>query len=491
MPSVVFRVDASTSLGVGHLTRCAALANELVRRGVTVSFICQQDRANNRSQLECAGFRVFELTKAPLVQSDDAGEVIDILTRLQPVDWMIVDHYELDANWESAVRPYVKNMLVIDDLANRAHNCDVLLDANYFPKASARYRNLVSQHTKLLVGPKYALLRPEFGRQRPDGVKYFERVDNIVICFGGSDPTGHTIAAIEAIRPFAKHFKKIDIVIGASCPHTTKIFEAINTLPNAYGHFAVRDIASLLRDADVSLGAGGSMNWERACLGVPSLAFGIADNQVAVLDALISDGFVLGHADMKVPDAQLMGAWLHTIICNISLLRGVAARSYSLVDGKGTKRVAGLLYPPALTFRSATLDDCDRIFAWRNELSVRSAALSEHLITYTEHKNWFVSVLEDPNRLLLLAEDGSSPVAVIRLDCEGATAEISIYRIPLAPKVHGLVREATMWVQTRCPWIKTINARVKSSNQTSLAAFLSAGYLSQLQTLSIKLQTEK
>jgi UDP-2,4-diacetamido-2,4,6-trideoxy-beta-L-altropyranose hydrolase len=177
--NITIRTDASTRIGLGHLVRCRTLATALRDQGATVRFICRAHPGHQIAALRADGLDVTALPAPPdqeaadgdyaawlgVPQAQDAAETIAALAADRP-DWLIVDHYGLDVDWEQALRPHVGRILVIDDLANRRHDGDLLLDQNYAPAGTTRYQGLLPPGARTLLGPAYALLRPEYAQHR-------------------------------------------------------------------------------------------------------------------------------------------------------------------------------------------------------------------------------------------------------------------------------------------------------------------------------------
>lgn len=490
MGVIVFRVDASPSIGTGHFVRCATLASTLATRGAEVHFISRELPGHCYERLEARGFRVHCLSPAAgsSVESD-AAQTRAALAGVANADWLIVDHYGLDSRWEHEMRPAARRILAIDDLADRAHDCDVLIDQN-LQAAPARYSGLLPPACLQLLGPGYALLPPEFATLRAARVARDGKVRRVLVCFGGSDPQNHTAAALHALAPYAGRLERIEVIVGPANPHRDHVADACAALPNATFHCSVLDMAALIRAADLAIGAGGTMNWERACLGVPTLVFGIADNQRLVLESLIEAGCAAGVPDMAVPDATKMSAWLACLIDNPALLRGLGQRSAALVDGHGVERVADALVPTPLDFRRATWEDSENILRWRNDPAVRDVSIDAREIDRESHRAWLQGVLADPRRILLVAERGGEPAGIVRFDLRPPEAAISVYRVPAGDVRGGLVRQATAWLRAHQPGIRRIVADVLPENIASLAAFRAAGYRDARNTLVIELETQ-
>lgn len=486
MSIISFRVDASSRIGYGHVVRCMALAQNLTARGAQIHFVCRELPGHYCDALEDLGFHVHRLPGQDASLADDIAQSQAALSATGIADWLVVDHYQLDARWESAMRASAKRIFVIDDLADRSHDCDLLLDQN-FAASAKRYAGLLAPDTRLLLGPTHALLRPEFRQRRSQRPPRDGSVQRLLVCFGGADPQRHTIATLNALRPLASRLDRIDVVIGPANCHRDATIAACAVLQNAVPHCPAQDISELLAACDLAIGAGGSMNWERACLGIPTLAFGIADNQRPGLEALIEAGCVVGIPDMPVADDTRIAAWLTCLFDNPALLRGLSARSATLVDGRGAERVADALLPTAFTFRPASLDDSDNLLNWRNDPAIRDVSLSAGEIDRASHDAWLQRTLADPQRILLVAEFDGKPVGVVRFDFLATEAIISLYRVPQADAPGGLIRQASGWLRTHHPEIRKIRAEVLPHNTASQLAFRNAAYRDVGNTLVFEL----
>lgn len=474
MTRIVFRVDGGPAIGTGHLVRCATLGTALAARGGEVHFICQEPAAV-RARLVDVPAVVHEI--AAVDGADDARRSAAIVRTLGTVDWLVVDHYQLDRAWERTLRSHVDRLMVIDDRADRQHDCDLLLDQNLVADQDTRYAGLIPAACRRLLGPHYALLHPEFANARATLAPREGQLRRVLVCFGGSDPHNHTAAALRALAPLADRLPGgIDVVVGPANHRGAEIAAACSALPGARLHAPALAMAELLARADLAIGAGGTMNWERACLGVPSLVFAVADNQRPGLEALITAGAVVGNASLAVPDATPIGHWLAVLAANAPLLRGLASRSAALVDGLGTRRVAAQLLPATLHFRPATREDSANLLSWRNAPAVRSASLDARPIAATTHSIWLERTLADRTRRLLIAECGPVTVGVVRFDLAPPRAYISVYRTTAGPPGLGLIRQAMAWLSRHHPEIRTTVAEVLPGNSASLAAFQGAGF---------------
>jgi UDP-2,4-diacetamido-2,4,6-trideoxy-beta-L-altropyranose hydrolase len=259
----------------------------------------------------------------------------------EPADWIVVDHYGLDARWEGQLRAHAR-VMAIDDLANRPHACDLLLDQNLYDDQATRYDGLVQPGCERLLGPAYALLRPQFAAARAQRRAHAGQVQRVLVCFGGSDPGNETAKALDALAMLDSGMAA-DVVVGAGNPHWRSIEQRCSQLPWATFHMQVEDMAALMLEADLCVGAGGSMSWERCCVGLPGILLAVADNQVQAMRTLARHGCVrfLGMAE-QVSAGQLAQA-VSELMRNPGQLVALAERGLQLVDGEGTARVAARL----------------------------------------------------------------------------------------------------------------------------------------------------
>lgn len=487
---IVFRVDASTAIGSGHLVRCLTLAETLRKSQVDLHFICRDLPGDANQWLSDQGYAVTRLAPGnDWSQAIDRKASREALTALGHIDWLVVDHYDLDAEWETAMRSHTKRLLVIDDLANRPHDCDLLLDQNFRLDSPPPYGSLAPK-ARLLLGPRYALLRPEFGQARTARKVHDGHIRRVLVCFGGADPANHTAAALQALQPWRHRLARIDVILGNANPYRAEIETLCATLPQAHLYQPCTNMAELMLAADLAIGAGGTMNWERLCLGLPSLAIAIADNQRPGLNALLEAGYLLGQAEPSSPAEARLASWLAIMFDNPALMRGLAQRGAALVDGQGAERVADCLLAEPLCLRPATLADAELIFAWRNAPSIRAISINAPPLQQAAHAQWLAATLTNPQRSLLIAESAGRPTGVVRFDYAGSTATISVYRDPTSASAgKGLIRAATSWLRENQPNLQQIRAEVLSENRASFHAFLAAGYHHTQNLLEYSLET--
>ena len=299
---MVFRADASSLIGSGHVMRCLTLAQRLHKEeNAKVVFIMRKLSGNLIDVVQKQGFDVLVLSPSgqdyklngyglwlTVPMEVDAQQTIEVLQHyLQEhccdvVDRLIVDSYALDEQWEQALRPYCREIMVIDDLANRRHDCDILLDQNFYLNKDVRYVGLVPEHCKMLLGPDHALLREEFYEAQKHLRKRDGNIKNILVFYGGSDLTNETEKAIKALVQLHDEGYNFmaDIITGVSNSRREKIEKICSKYQFFHYYCQVSNMAEFMNKADLMLGAGGSTTWERLYMELPALVTAVAENQI-------------------------------------------------------------------------------------------------------------------------------------------------------------------------------------------------------------------
>ena len=360
---VVFRTDASILIGTGHVMRCLTLANELTRQGHECWFVCREHQGNLGDLIVNQGHGLT-LLPAPLHHSslekdiaphdyaiwlgvpwkEDARQSKDIISSLKP-DWLVVDHYGLDAQWETSVSSVVGDIMVIDDLANRPHSCAVLLDQN-LGRLSSDYDRLLPSECQRLIGPDFALLRPEFAEMRAKSLERRKRakLSRILISLGGIDRTNVTGRVLSALAKSALPLSfDLHIVMGGGAPFLKEIRRQAAQLPfKTTVSVNVRNMAELMYQADLSIGSAGSTSWERCCMGLPAITIVLAENQSSIAKALAdhSAGLLLNVDRLEAELPELIDRYANNVCVRFSLTQ--SARQ--ICDGSGSRRVASVLY---------------------------------------------------------------------------------------------------------------------------------------------------
>lgn len=487
---VVFRVDASAQMGIGHFMRSLTLAESLRARGAQIRFVCREHTGNLIALLQKKAMPVTVLpgsaindstlgedyaTWLGVTQAEDAGQTIEALEGEKP-DWLVMDHYGLDVEWEQRVRSHTSKLMVIDDLANRRHECDVLLDQNYSAEGEQRYAGLVPNTCKLLVGPRYALLRPEYAAYRKALRVRDGQVRRVLVFFGGTDPQNATGLALEALSHTDLKHLDVDVVIGANNPHREVLEKQSRERPQTKIYGSRPHLADLMAQADLAIGAGGATIWERMCLGLPSVVISIAENQRPASEALAEAKLIhyAGHfSDIKTDGlAQLLKQQIHVT----EKLAELSIQNRLQVDGLGALRLVEVLCPSDINeirLRPAREEDIVGYYNWANDPEVRKNSVNTHSIAWATHCAWFANKLQDVNCHLFVLEVADLPVGQIRFDKDADEARID-YSLDMIARGRGwgsrLVALGADYMQQIEP--VRLRAKVKAGNEASSAVFL-------------------
>lgn len=335
---LVFRVDASLEIGTGHVMRCLTLADSMGRRGAASSFMCREDAGHLNALIRSRGYETYTLPSG----TSDLEASLRQLAQIRP-DWVVVDHYALGKAWESAVRQHADRIFAIDDLADRDHDCDLLLDQNLYEGVQQRYAARVPGHCRQLIGPDYALLRPEFAQFRSRVTRSSRPVSRLLVNFGGADSTNETARIYTILDELVPATVSVQVVIGPSNPHGEQLRALLSSRSAATLHIGTDRMAELMSEADAFIGAGGSTTWERFCLGLPSMVIAVAENQVPTSRYLSK----LGAIDYIGRGSELTAGTLRDALSRfLSDHEGrsrMAELGMQLVDGRGTERVSQCL----------------------------------------------------------------------------------------------------------------------------------------------------
>jgi UDP-2,4-diacetamido-2,4,6-trideoxy-beta-L-altropyranose hydrolase len=317
------------------------LIKQIQDRGFSVSSIeCRSPTATLEGSEEVINSRIQKPTC--LNERFDAEQTIAAVTG-QYFDWIVVDHYDLSEDWEVAVKPICSRLMVIDDLANRIHNCDLLLDQNYYKNSDRRYQDLLPTHCVCLLGPNYVLLRQEFINAKKNLHLRTGDVRRVLVFFGGSDPTNETKKILIALKQMDLDRIEVDIVVGSANPHRHVIRNMCNEIKGVNYYCDVSNMAELILRADIGIGAGGSSIWERCYLGLPSITSVVAFNQLKTTEDVASLGAIdyLGSAEMLGPE-NYTAAFLKLIV-NPAYLKSMSTVGVNLVSGVGTSAVVDVM----------------------------------------------------------------------------------------------------------------------------------------------------
>ncbi|MFN9490492.1 MAG: UDP-2,4-diacetamido-2,4,6-trideoxy-beta-L-altropyranose hydrolase [Betaproteobacteria bacterium] len=327
---IAIRADASSTIGAGHIMRCLTLANELRHAGAEILFLSRNVTGDAFDIIHNNCFPSISLGNATS-WSCDADRTLAALINQPPFDWLIVDHYGLDRGWESRTRSVAHKILVIDDLANRPHDCDALLDQNYYINAKQRYDSLVPSNCRLFLGLEFALLRNEFKIAARNVRPRQNHIRRILVTFGATDPTNETEKVLSALRSLDSPLISVDVVVGTANLRRSVIEALCSAMPRVRCHVQTNRMVELMNAADLAIGAAGATTWERCILGLPALTVITADNQKQTASDLAAAGaiWLLGQANDLT--ANHYETALRTAIDSPARLRSLSIRARDIM----------------------------------------------------------------------------------------------------------------------------------------------------------------
>ncbi|WP_188008508.1 UDP-2,4-diacetamido-2,4,6-trideoxy-beta-L-altropyranose hydrolase [Grimontia hollisae] len=450
---IAIRVDASRQIGTGHIMRCLVLAQKLIERGHQAIMVSRPLTGNLIDYCKNQGIDVISLSAIEetflpdagdyrhwlgVTQEADVKETVAVLQHVNP-DWVIMDHYALDRTWQTQMRSLGIKVLVIDDLANRHHDCDVLLDHNPWPDFENRYHQLVPKDCTQLLGPKFGLLRPRFSelRQHPPALK------NVILAFfSGTDPSGECMKLLNACKHFDSLPFRLHIVYGLSNPQKAELrafpLPEFVTLSES-----LADYEAELAACRYAFGGAGVSAIERASLGIPGTLVSMAENQRLMAEYLGASGLY-----------RYLGVSNNTTEYDyVSELRWLSDNWNTLpyrleksdIDGNGATRVVEMMeqrayMPGNIAFRAMTTDDLAMVRSWRNAPHVRNKMFTQHEISAEEHERWFANASSDTANQFFIAMSEDTPVGMVsftNIERQTNTAEWGFYKSPEAPAGTG------------------------------------------------------
>ncbi len=458
--------------------RCLTLAEALREEGCDILFLSRDEPGNLCPLMRRRGFEVAMLDSSqPLCESDDARASADAL-REWSADLVVVDHYALSVEWERRAGAVTQAMMVIDDLPHRLHHCDILLDQNLH--AGRVERAPLPAHCRLLLGPSHALLRPQFAENRA-AYRHRDVVRSIVVSLGGGDCAEPLARIVSQLRAMTTD-EAVTVVASARTAQDARLRARCDALPGCTLRSDVEDMAALLADADLAVGAGGVSSLERCCLGVPSAVVSIADNQVGPSAELARRGCQLYLGPLDGDADRMLESGIRLLWHNADLRSHLSRQGRMLVDGLGARRVAAAILNRDLSIRPAVLSDAGWMRQWRNADTARRHSHDSRPIEAHEHEAWMAAALADPHRCLLVGERRGHAVGVVRYDIDGDCALISIYLDPASIGIGigtALLEAGERWMGTSRPAVRRFRAEIGATNEVSRRAFEKAGFKAQ------------
>jgi UDP-2,4-diacetamido-2,4,6-trideoxy-beta-L-altropyranose hydrolase len=488
---IALRADASQKIGIGHVKRCLSLAGALQEAGAEVRLVARDLGVSTLEWAENFGIFQHKLATpkadvrvdghvphsawAEIGWQEDAVDTSEALADWRP-DWVVVDHYSFDARWHSLVAGTLNSSIaVIDDLADRDLAANLLVDHNYHEDHRKKYGLRVDVGTPIVGGPRFALLAKAYAESPKFCVR--EKVGSIGIFMGGADSGNMSSLALRACRQVVEFDGIVEIVTTRANPQIEELKALASQFEGTRIVCDLPDLAVFFCRHDLQIGAGGSAAWERCCMGVPTLALVVAENQRTVVEELASLGALRTTTSTSL---EHVSNGLRELLTSTELRREISALARSLVDGLGAKRVALRMLRKSVTVRPASIADAAKMYSWRNHTITRSASKDSSEISWDEHNKWIGRVLRERGRLLLVGSVGKFEIGIVRFDqSRDGTTMVSLY---LDPDCFGLglgqnlLNAGEAHARAHFGNIQSFVAEILESNAASCKTFAACGY---------------
>lgn len=497
----LFRADASIHIGSGHIMRCLTLANLFKKQGHEIRFITRAHVGHLANWIEKQGFECVLLPEiAPqnisgslkhaawlgTTQTQDFADCLPYIIDFSP-DWVICDHYALDATWQKNVQGACgAKIAVIDDLHDRVHQADVLIDQN-LGHCAKHYANLLPENCRVLAGTRYALLRPEFAKWREKcAVKqhFSGSTQNVLLNLGGVDKDNITLKILQSLDKNLSGSLNLTVVMGASAPHIDSVRTFAEKMPFPCQVIVqAENMAELMAQADWAIGAAGSTSWERCCMGLPSILLILAENQRTIAEQLQSLGAAYAFDVAQIDSPEWLLCLRH--FRQPENWQQMAAIAQNFCDGKGARRVVNQLIDISqqndlIHIRPAQADDVRRVFAWRNHADIRRFMFQQDELIWENHAAWFARQLDNSDFKMLIYIVNHYPQGYIsfkKIPNQSDIWEWGFYTAPDCPRGHGtrMGRLALAWAFAELG-VRGVRGAVLAHNGASLRLHEKLGF---------------
>jgi UDP-2,4-diacetamido-2,4,6-trideoxy-beta-L-altropyranose hydrolase len=471
---LIVRTDASATIGAGHVMRCLALAQAWQDVGGQVLFGCTEIHPDLSDRLHDEGMQVQTI-------DSDAGSLNDAqqtlaLARQRTAAALVIDGYQFGQDYHDTIADFEGRTLIVDDYGQlTSYKTDFVLNQN-LGADSALYSNR-SDHTKLLLGTNYCLIRREF-LQHPDRERTRDgSVSKILVTLGGSDPDNVTATVIRGLQLLEQPDLRFRIIAGA----LNRNFDQLVGMVADDSRFellkSVRDMASQYAWADLAIAAGGSSNWEMCCFALPRILIVCADNQRLVAKELHQSGIGINLGEFRQVSSQQIFEHVSDLTRPRTTTDNDISRTAMPVDGNGAARVMSEL-TDLIWLRPATASDAPAYFEWVNDRSVRENSILTHQITWDEHSRWFSQKLTASDSQLFVAMWKDNSVGQIRLDRTDSGHWAIDFSVAPQWRRQGFGKGMLKALLTRLRRGErtTLTAQVKSSNISSRRCFEGLGF---------------
>jgi UDP-2,4-diacetamido-2,4,6-trideoxy-beta-L-altropyranose hydrolase len=473
--TLLVRADAGVAIGTGHVMRCLALAQTWQDIGGRAVFAMAGMTSAIAARLAAESCHIVPIASA-VGSSEDASQTVAIATE-QKADWIVVDGYQFTAEYQGILKAAGFKLLFLDDYGHASNYfADMVLNQN----VSATEALYASREpgVRLLLGPRYCLLRREFSVWLDWKRKVAPLGRRVLVTMGGSDPENLSARVVEGLVRVRLEGLETIVVMGGSSPHSELLESADSPGKSISVRRDVTNIADLMAWADVAISSAGTTCWELCLLALPALLTDVAENQTAVAHQLARRKCAIYLGGPRDFSAQQLADQLEELLRSTEMRQDLSSRCRELVDGRGAMRVVAAMRAD-LRLRAVQESDCRLLWEWANDPEVRAAAFSPEPIPWEQHQTWFARRMRDPECCILIAEDAESrAVGQFRVDWRSdrdGEVDVSVASQFRGSGYGGVLIDlgATSVLAKRG---ERLHAFVKVENQASRRAFEQAGF---------------
>ncbi|HMK22226.1 MAG TPA: UDP-2,4-diacetamido-2,4,6-trideoxy-beta-L-altropyranose hydrolase [Terriglobales bacterium] len=471
---LLFRTDASVSMGTGHVMRCLALAQAWQDAGGEVVFAMAEATPSIEARLRIERAQVVRLQVAA-GSADDAACTLDAAQRHR-AGWVVVDGYQFDSGYASLLQSGRLKVLQIDDNGEAGpYSADLVLNQNlHASEGLYRYR---APQTRVLLGTRYVLLRREFAFWRKRTFEISGRARRVLLTMGGSDPDNVTEQILRFL--LVEPDLELTVAVGGSNPHLASIEKLVEQASGPVRVLKdVSNMPALMVWADLAVAGAGTTSWEMCMMGLPAALCVLAPNQENIAAELARAGAAVNLGYVGRNGTRELETVLRQLIDSQSARAKMSARGRELVDGRGAERVVAFLWEDPVLRRTVD-SDCRCFWEWANDPGAQADHFTRDPIPWERHMEWFRSRMADPKCILYTAVNrAGDPIGMVRYQLNGAHAVLSIsLGAPFRGKGNGrrMLAQATAELFQNSG-ATAIDAFVRLSNQSSIRLFEGAGF---------------
>lgn len=502
---IYFRVDASADIGVGHVFRCLSLANYFSQIGYQCSFICKHHARGPFSLIESAGYPLYKLPLENGFEANDeysewlgssehwdAQATLDL--NLAKATLLVIDHYGISVKWEAEVANLAEKILVIDDLANRKHQCDYLVDTA-IGRAREDYETLVPEHCECLIGPNFSILKQEFSYLRKQAEKKRikqNQIEHVLVSMGGTDPKKLTLTVLKAVEQL-KFKPNMTVVLSSSCTWLDELKAYISSCQLSWVTLKIdiQDMPQEILNADFAIGAFGVGAIERCYLGLTSLNCVVAENQAYQSQAMIEASLCLACQpdDLESSITSIFGRFKSDLISNLDALSHAGFSTFKVNGIENISQVIHANQLHALTYVDVNQKHKNLLYYWQTMPDTRKYFHNTQVPSYDDHIQWFEDLLKNQDRRMWILIYDWQPAGYIRLDTlTDHSEEVSIF---VASQFRGnkIAYKALNWAKLHTK-NANLKAKVHSDNQASKSLFLSCGFVQEDSSINYEWRPE-